>query len=97
MQFPNVQGSNLKRHKINLPQDFEGALNFELIAFQQWQQKLVNIWIQAAEHLEAEFMRLQYYELPTIHSLSYISKIIINEGMRAGVPGPKSLQRTITL
>jgi hypothetical protein len=47
--------------------------------------------------LEAEFMRLQYYELPTIHSLSYISKIIINEGMRAGVPGPKSLQRTITL
>jgi hypothetical protein len=97
MQFPNVHGSNLMRHKINLPQDFEGELNIVLIAFQQWQQKLVNTWIPAAEHLEAEFMGLQYYELPTIHSMSYISKVFINEGMRAGIPGPKSRQRTITL
>jgi len=85
------------RQKINLPDDFEGELNIVLIAFQQWHQKLVDTWIPAAEQLEAEFRGVKYYELPTIHSMSFISKTFINEGMRAGIPNPKSRQRTITL
>ena len=97
MQFPNVQGSNLMRQKINLPQDFEGNLNIVLIAFQQWHQKLVDSWIPAMERLETEFPGLHYYELPTIHSMNILAKTFINEGMRAGIPNPKSRQRTITL
>lgn len=97
MQFPNVQGSNLMRQKFNLPQDFEGNLNILLIAFQQWHQKLVDSWIPAVERLETEFPGLYYYELPTIHSMNLLAKTFINEGMRAGIPNPKSRQRTITL
>jgi hypothetical protein len=97
MQFPNVQGSNLMRQKINLPQDFEGDLNVVLIAFQQWHQKLVDSWIPAVEQLETEFPGLYYYELPTIHSMNFLAKTFINEGMRAGIPNPKSRQRTVTL
>jgi hypothetical protein len=35
--------------------------------------------------------------LPTIRALNAFSKFFINEGMRAGIPNPKSRERTITL
>ena len=97
MTFPTVNGSNLQRAKLTLPQDFEGDYNLLFIAFQQWQQDEVNTWIALAENCEARFPGLVYYELPTIRVLSDISKFFINEGMRAGIPNPKSRERTITL
>ena len=97
MTFPTVNGSNLQRAKPTLPQDFEGDYNLLFIAFQQWQQDEVNTWIALAENCEARFPGLVYYELPTIRVLSGISKFFINEGMRAGIPNPKSRERTITL
>ena len=97
MTFPTVNGSNLQRARLTLPQDFEGKYNLLFIAFQQWQQDEVNTWIALAENCEARFPGLVYYELPTIRVLSGISKFFINEGMRAGIPNPKSRERTITL
>ena len=86
MTFPTVNGSNLQRAKLTLPQDFEGDYNLLFIAFQQWQQDEVNTWIALAENCEARFPGLVYYELPTIRVLSGISKFFINEGMRAAFP-----------
>lgn len=97
MSFPIVNGSNLRREKLTLPQDFEGKFNLLFIAFQQWQQEEVNSWIPLAESLEEQFPGLFYYELPTIRSLNTLSRFFINEGMRAGIPNPKSRERTITL
>lgn len=97
MSFPTVNGSNLRREKLTLPQDFEGQYNLIFVAFQQWQQGEVNSWIPLAESLEIQFPGLFYYELPTIRSLSTISRFFINEGMRAGIPNVKSRERTITL
>jgi hypothetical protein len=97
MQFPQVRGSNLQRQQIGLPHDFEGELNLLLIAFRQWQQRLVDSWIPVAQHLEGQYPGLVYYELPTIRSMNYLAKTFINEGMRAGIPNPQARQRTITL
>jgi len=97
MTFPTVNGSNLQRAKLTLPQDFEGKYNLLFIAFQQWQQDEVNTWIALAESCEAQFPELVYYELPTIRALNGLSKFFINEGMRAGIPNQKSRERTITL
>ena len=97
MTFPTVNGSNLQRAKLTLPQDFEGKYNLLFIAFQQWQQDEVNTWIALAETCEARFPELVYYELPTIRALNGLSKFFINEGMRAGIPNQKSRERTITL
>lgn len=55
MTFPTVNGSNLQRAKLTLPQDFEGDYNLLFIAFQQWQQDEVNTWIALAENCEARF------------------------------------------
>ena len=97
MTFPIVNGSNLLREKLTLPQDFAGKYNLLFIAFQQWHQEEVNSWIPLAESYEALFAGLVYYELPTIRALNAFSKFFINEGMRAGIPNPKSRERTITL
>ena len=97
MTFPTVNGSNLQRAKLTLPQDFAGDYNLLFIAFQQWQQDEVNTWIPLAESCEAQFPGLVYYELPTIRALNAFSKFFINESMRAGIPNPKSRERTITL
>ncbi len=53
MTFPIVNGSNLLREKLTLPQDFAGNYNLLFIAFQQWHQEEVNTWIPLAESYEA--------------------------------------------
>jgi len=68
------------------------------IPFEQWQQMEVDSWEALTEELEVQFDGLVYYELPTIQSRNTIYKMfIINEGMRAGIPNPKTRERTITL
>jgi hypothetical protein len=97
MHFPEVSGSNLLRQKVTLPQDFEGELNLVLIAFQQWQQTVVDTWIPSVRDLERESPGFKYYELPTIQRLNVLARTFINEGMRAGIPDPVARERTVTL
>ena len=97
MTFPKVNGSNLLREKLTLPRDFQGRFNLVFIAFEQWQQMEVDSWIPLAKELEQQFDDLVYYELPTIQSRNSFYKLFINEGMRAGIPNPKTRERTITL
>jgi hypothetical protein len=95
--FPTVRGSNLLRQQLTLPQDFQGSLNLLFIAFEQWHQMEVDSWLPLVKELEQQVSGLYYYELPTIQSRSSLSKWFINEGMRAGIPNPKTRERTITL
>ena len=97
MTFPTVSGTNLLRQKVTLPQDFQGKLNLVFIPFEQWHQMEVDSWGALAKELEAQFDGLVYYELPTIQSRNTLYKMFINEGMRAGIPNPKTRERTITL
>ena len=97
MTFPTVSGSNLLREKKTLPQDLQGELNLLFIPFQQWQQREVDSWGALASQLEQQHSGLAAYELPTIEDRNAFSKLFINEGMRAGIPNPKTRQHTITL
>jgi hypothetical protein len=97
MIFPTVSGTNLLRQQLTLPKDFQGKLNLIFIAFEQWHQMEVDSWIPLAKELEQKVSGLYYYELPTIQSRTSIAKWFINEGMRAGIPNPKTRERTITL
>jgi hypothetical protein len=97
MTFPTVSCSNLLRKKLTLPQDFQGKLNLVFIPFERWHQMEVDSWSALAEELEEKYERLVYYELPTLQNGGSIYKIFLNEGMRAGIPNPKTRERTITL
>jgi len=97
MGFPSVEGVNLRRRRIKLPDDFAGEINLVAIAFEQWQQNLVNSWIPFLEELERSVPGIRYYELPTIQILDPLSRTFINEGMRAGIRDGAVRERTITL
>ena len=97
MQFPSVKGKNLDRETQTFPADFEANLNLVFVAFQQWQQASINTWLPFSASLEQERDDFMYYEFPTIQAMNPIFRTFINEGMRAGIPDPKSRQRTVTL
>ena len=97
MIFPTVTGTNLLRQKLTLPRDFKGKLNLVFIPFQRWHQMEVDSWGALAEELEEKYEGLFYYELPTLQNGGPFYKIFLNEGMRAGIPNPKTRERTITL
>lgn len=97
MTFPTVSGSNLLRQKLTLPQDFHGSLNLVFIPFERWHQIEVDSWSALAEELEENYEGLVYYELPTLQNGGLFYKIFLNEGMRAGIPNPKTREHTITL
>jgi len=97
MKFPTVTGTNLLRQKLILPDDFQGGINLVFVPFQQWQQFEVNSWIPMAKELEGLIDGLAFYELPTIQSRGFLSQMMINEGMRAGIPSNATRERTVTL
>lgn len=97
MQFPTVTARNLLRREVTFPSDFEGERNVLLIAFQQWQQSLVDTWLPFVQQLEQSQQGVCYYELPVIQRMNAVARTFINEGMRAGIPNPLARERTITL
>jgi hypothetical protein len=97
MRFPTLSGKNLERKSYQLPQDLDGTPNVLLIAFQRWHQSLVDTWIPFLQQVEEKYPAVRYYELPTIQHLNPLSRIFINEGMRAGIPNSTARERTITL
>lgn len=97
MRLPTVSGSNLERETLTFPADFAGELNLVFIAFQQWHQMEVDTWVPLAESLHQDHPRLAYYEFPTIQSMNRLSRMFINEGMRAGIRHQPTRRRTITL
>ena len=97
VRFPEVNGHNLLRNNMQLPNDFEGKLNIVFIAFQRWQQSDIDSWLKLAEELEASYLGLRTYELPVIYQMNRLSRFFINEGMRAGIPNKKTRAHTITL
>jgi len=97
VHFPTVSGFNLERQEFVLPRDFAGELNILFVPFLRRQQEDVDSWVPFVSGLEADTPGLAYYELPTIYEMSSLSRMFLNEGMRAGIPNRKSRQRTITL
>jgi hypothetical protein len=92
-----VTGKNLLREQVTLPEDLDGDFNVLIIAFQRWHQGMIETWIPFLRELEQTLPRVRYYELPTLERFNALSRTVINEGMRTGIPDPLSRGRTITL
>jgi hypothetical protein len=95
--FPTVSGFNLNREEYILPRDLGGELNILFVPFLRHQQTVVDSWIPLAQELEASLPGIRYYELPTIDEMPAVSRMVVNEGMRAGIPDETARERTITL
>ena len=97
LNFPNVSGSNLERHRLSLPMDFEGNLNIVIVAFRREQTTLIESWARSLEEIEKKNSSVRFYELPVLSRAYSPLRWWIDGGMRAGIIDKETRQRTITL
>ena len=97
MLFPEVEGQNLEYKKYKLPIDLEGELNIILIPFQRWHQNLIDSWTEYLNNVSVNFPIVKFYEVPSLSKGYKMMRIMIDGGMRAGIPNKGVRQRTITI
>lgn len=95
--FPRVTGRNLENREFTLPRDLEGELNIVLVAYERWQQDVIDTWTPHLGKLAAEFSRLKVYELPVLSFAMRMMRVWIDGGMRYGIPDKAVRETTITL
>jgi len=96
-RFPQLKAENLNREIMELPTELRGRLNLVMVAFQQWQQSVVDSWVPFLESLTEVYKDFDYYELPTIRKMNALYRRFIDGGMRSGIPSRDIRARTITL
>lgn len=97
MRFPTYGSKNLNRQPVEVPDTLDGDPRLLIAAFQQWQQKLVDSWVPTLDDLEAAAPGFRYYELPVVGERNRLFKLMLDNGMRAGIPSSTARERTITI
>jgi hypothetical protein len=95
--FPHVHGRNLEGVGLTLPDQLEGDLNCIVVAFQQWQQRLVDSWLPHLASLAAAHPGFCYYEMPTISRRWAPVRGFIDGGMARAITDRATRERTITV
>jgi hypothetical protein len=97
MRFPSVTATDLNGRQVAFPDDFGPGPTLVLIAFQRWQQELVDEWLPLARELAGAYDGFDYYEFPVIARIYGPTRWLVDGGMRAGIPDPEARARTVTL
>ena len=93
--FPQVSGLNLMGETINLPESLVADKTVLIVAFERWQQSLVDPWYAAISTLESP--TIAYYEVPIISKLNPLVRWWIYEGMRKGIVDEQMRRKVLTL
>ena len=97
VQFPDVVGADLEGKEVLLPTGLAGQRNLVAVAFEREQQAVVDTWITSMEPLLAQHPELRFYEVPTTCKSSTLSRLWINNGMRAVITDEVARRRTVTI
>jgi len=97
MRFPTVNGANLEGRNYQVPADLDGEYNVVILAFQRWHQMLVDSWMPQLAELAEAHPTVRYYELPSLENFGFFQRMMIDNGMRFGIPDRAVRARTITL
>ena len=94
--FPSIQGKNLNKRSLTIPDDFTEKNLFIIVAFLQWQQRAVD---EVIEHLEASDVHLTHHiiEVPVIQQTTWLRQVRLDTLMRMGIRDREVRQRTITV
>lgn len=95
--FPELDGRNLQRHEVQLPQGFAGQANLVLFGFVRDHQDDIDTWIPQCERLEQEVEGFRFYEVPFLAGRYRLIRFWIDGGMRDGIPDQQARERTITV
>jgi hypothetical protein len=97
LRFPSIEGNNLNRRHFRLPDDLDGGWRLVVVAFEQWQQRLVDSWLPQLKRLAAEHGNTAVYEIPVLARRWVIGRTLIDGGMRAGIADSAVRDGTITV
>lgn len=82
--FPTVQGTNLDKQPITLPDHYRGKTTLVLVGYTQKSQFDIDRWILGA--LQAD-VKAEIVEVPTIAGMMpQMVQSFIDNGMRSGIP-----------
>ncbi len=82
--FPRVQGTNLEKQPITLPDHYRGKTTLVLVGYTQKAQFDIDRWILGA--LQAD-VKVEIVEVPTIAGMMpQMVQGFIDNGMRSGIP-----------
>jgi hypothetical protein len=96
-RFPPITGETLTGRTLQLPGNFEAPLNLVFVAFRRAHQADIDSWMPVADDLESEFPNVRTYELPVMSRRYAPARILIDGGMRAGIPDTDTRDRTVTV
>ena len=94
--FPVISGKNLNKQDITIPDDFSDKNLIIIVAFQRWQQGLVDEAINALETRSVNHSH-HIIEVPVIERFSWFRQMRLDAVMRAGITDRNIRQRTITV
>jgi hypothetical protein len=97
VRFPTLTARDLEGGSLTLPDDVIGSPCVLLIAFQRWQQSLVDGWTVFLEHAEERFPSMDVYEVAVLSRVYVPARPLIDGGMRSGVAEPSKRTRTLTV
>jgi hypothetical protein len=97
VRFPIYRSKNLNRQSVVVPDTLDGDPRLLIAAFEQWQQKLVDSWVPTLDDLEAAVPGFRYYELPVVGERGRLFRLMLDNGMRAGIRNSTTRGRTITV
>ncbi len=95
--FPTLQARNLLGQSYTLPDDFEGARNVVLVAFQRWHQFLVDEWVAGLAPLRERYPNLHIYEIPVMSNFYLLARPFIDGGMAMAIGSAEVRKHTLTV
>lgn len=95
-RLPEIEARSLDGRAYSLPAELDGELNVLVVAFQRWQQSLVDGWLPALLELERRLPDVRVYEVPTISRAWSPLRWFIDGGMSRGIPDREARARTLT-
>jgi hypothetical protein len=95
--FPQVSGSSLAGEHFEFPRSFGADMTLAIVAFWDWQQPMVDTWIEAASQLERQSPSFEYFEMPVLQRSMREVHQFIDNGMRVGTRDRVTREKTVTL
>lgn len=94
--LPEIDVRSLEGERLTLPHDLEGERNLLAVAFRREQQADVDTWVPEFISLEQGDPKLVAYEIPVISRRWGPFRPMIDGGMTAAIPDPKTRAHTLT-
>lgn len=82
---------------MTLPDDLEGDVNLLFVAFRMRHQRDVDRWLTELGDVETSHEGLAVYEVPLLVRYPSFYRRWIDDGMRSGIPDPRTRSRTVTV